>query len=55
MAKREAKPAKMSWVVPYLMVADSGAADQFWGDRMLRLTDKDGHQWSFATNIADHA
>ena len=30
---------------------DAAPEDQFWGDRMLRLTDQDGHQWSFATHI----
>lgn len=25
--------------------------DMFWGDRMCRLTDPDGHAWSFATNV----
>lgn len=34
---------------------DAAPEDQFWGDRMLRLTDIDGHQWSFATHVADHA
>lgn len=35
--------------------ADAGAAvlspptDMFWGDRVVRLRDPDGHQWSFAT------
>ena len=29
---------------------DAPPEDQFWGDRMLRLTDQDGHQWSFATH-----
>ena len=29
-------------------------ADQFWGDRMFRVKDLDGHAWSFATNVADH-
>lgn len=28
--------------------------DQPWGDRTLRLTDPDGHSWSFSTNVADH-
>ena len=27
--------------------------DMFWGDRMCKLTDPDGHVWNFATNIAD--
>lgn len=26
----------------------------FWGDRMCRLKDIDGHEWCFATNVADH-
>jgi uncharacterized glyoxalase superfamily protein PhnB len=26
----------------------------FWGDRMCRLKDKDGHEWCFATNIGEH-
>jgi uncharacterized glyoxalase superfamily protein PhnB len=25
----------------------------FWGDRVCRLVDPDGHHWSFATNVAD--
>jgi len=33
---------------------DTPPEDQFWGDRMLSLTDQDGHQWSFATHIAEH-
>lgn len=27
--------------------------DMFWGDRMCKLTDPDGHEWTFATNVAD--
>lgn len=27
--------------------------DMFWGDRMCRLTDPDGHVWNFATNVGD--
>lgn len=141
MTKRPAKPAHMSWVIPYLMVEDAGKAadyyrdvlgleilstaqgeqdqtfhaelrykdivimcgnaafwgeqaktptqghylspvnlylycedvdaefarikkaggmiltepqDEFWGDRTFRVTDFDGHQWTFGTNIADH-
>jgi PhnB protein len=27
--------------------------DMFWGDRMCRLSDPDGHAWAFATNVAD--
>jgi uncharacterized glyoxalase superfamily protein PhnB len=27
--------------------------DMFWGDRMCTVVDPDGHQWSFATNVAD--
>ena len=27
--------------------------DMFWGDRMCKLTDPDGHVWSFATNVGD--
>ncbi len=34
---------------------DAAPADQFWGDRMMRLTDLDGHQWSFATHVDEHA
>lgn len=26
----------------------------FWGDRCCSLTDPDGHEWMFATNVADH-
>ena len=36
------------------VIIDAAPENQFWGDRILRLTDKDGHQWSFATNIKDH-
>jgi uncharacterized glyoxalase superfamily protein PhnB len=28
--------------------------DGFWGDRFCGLVDPDGHEWMFATNIADH-
>lgn len=28
--------------------------DGFWGDRICNLVDPDGHEWMFATNIADH-
>lgn len=28
--------------------------DGFWGDRFCTLVDPDGHEWMFATNIADH-
>lgn len=28
--------------------------DGFWGDRFCTLIDPDGHEWMFATNIADH-
>ena len=28
--------------------------DGFWGDRICSLIDPDGHEWMFATNIADH-
>jgi PhnB protein len=31
----------------------SAPQDMFWGDRMCRLRDPDGHDWSFATNVAD--
>ena len=27
--------------------------DMYWGDRMCKLLDPDGHAWSFATNVAD--
>jgi uncharacterized glyoxalase superfamily protein PhnB len=27
--------------------------DQFWGDRMCHVEDPEGHQWSFAQNVAD--
>jgi uncharacterized glyoxalase superfamily protein PhnB len=33
--------------------ADFPPQDMFWGDRMCKLTDPDGHVWNFATNIAD--
>ncbi len=29
-------------------------ADMFWGDRLTRLQDADGHVWSFATKIFDY-
>lgn len=32
---------------------DQPPTDQFYGDRNCRLTDPDGHSWSFATNVAD--
>lgn len=28
--------------------------DGFWGDRFCCLVDPDGHEWMFATNVADH-
>lgn len=28
--------------------------DSFWGDRFCSLVDPDGHEWMFATNVADH-
>lgn len=28
--------------------------DGFWGDRFCNLLDPDGHEWTFATHIADH-
>ncbi len=28
-------------------------ANRFWGDRVCRLGDPDGHVWEFATNVAD--
>ena len=28
-------------------------ADQFWGDRMCHVEDPEGHQWTFAQNVAD--
>ncbi|MDF3034300.1 MAG: glyoxalase [Alphaproteobacteria bacterium] len=28
--------------------------DGFWGDRFCSLLDPDGHEWVFATNVADH-
>ena len=33
--------------------AELSPTNQFWGDRMCKLTDPDGHTWNFATNIAD--
>ncbi len=27
--------------------------DQFWGDRMCHMECPEGHQWAFATNVAD--
>jgi uncharacterized glyoxalase superfamily protein PhnB len=33
--------------------ADLPPQDMFWGDRMCKLTDPDGHTWNFATNVAD--
>lgn len=29
-------------------------ADMFWGDRLTRLQDPDGHVWSFAIKVADY-
>ena len=29
------------------------AAEMFWGDRYVRLTDPYGHQWSVATHVRD--
>lgn len=28
--------------------------DMFWGDRVTRLQDDDGHVWSFATRVAEY-
>lgn len=28
--------------------------DMFWGDRITRLQDADGHVWSFATKVAEY-
>lgn len=28
--------------------------DMFYGDRVCKLADQDGHLWSFATNVADY-
>jgi PhnB protein len=28
--------------------------DMFWGDRMCKITDPEGYQWAFATNIGPH-
>jgi PhnB protein len=33
---------------------EAAPEDQFWGDRMFRVVDNDGHQWSFATKVAEH-
>lgn len=30
-----------------------GPTDMFWGDRVCCFKDKDGYDWSFATNVAD--
>jgi PhnB protein len=27
--------------------------DMFWGDRMCKIQDPDGYEWSFATNVSD--
>ena len=32
---------------------ESPPQDMFWGDRVCRLIDPDGHVWQFATNVAD--
>lgn len=69
-AKTPAQGNYMSPVSLYLYVEDVDAfhnkvkaaganvlsepEDQFWGDRMFRVADIDGHQWTFATNVADH-
>jgi uncharacterized glyoxalase superfamily protein PhnB len=33
--------------------SDMPPATMFWGDRICKLTDPDGHVWNFATNVAD--
>lgn len=33
--------------------AVSAPQNMFWGDRMCKVADPDGHQWSFATNVED--
>lgn len=33
--------------------ADGPPQTMFYGDRMVKLTDPDGHIWYFATNVAD--
>jgi PhnB protein len=43
----------------YLRATKAGATsvqaveDMFWGDRMCKLLDPDGHCWNFATNVRD--
>jgi PhnB protein len=32
---------------------DMPPQDQFWGDRMCSVIDRDGYIWCFATNVAD--
>jgi uncharacterized glyoxalase superfamily protein PhnB len=32
---------------------DCAPRDEFYGDRVCRLTDPDGYSWYFATNVAD--
>jgi uncharacterized glyoxalase superfamily protein PhnB len=32
---------------------DMPPQDMFWGDRLCKLTDPDGHVWNFATNVGD--
>jgi PhnB protein len=33
--------------------ADLPPQNMFWGDRLCKVTDPDGHVWNFATNVAD--
>ena len=34
---------------------DSPPEDQFWGDRMYRVRDLEGHRWMFSTHVRDVA
>src|SRR5262249_28586525 len=32
---------------------EASPQDAYWGDRICKLVDPDGHLWTFATNVAD--
>ena len=64
------KDPVMPWISPMLVVKDvdeqfkkaqqvglsviSEPEDMFWGDRVTRMQDADGHTWSVATRVADY-
>lgn len=37
------------------VIVDAPPEDQFWGDRMYRVRDPEGHRWMFSTHVRDVA